>query len=528
MTGKRYADLILTNARVLTMEPGTSDGNYVAVADGRILHVGHGRDASQFRGPGTVEIDCQGMTLLPGFIDAHCHLMALASSRRSVDCRPSKVGSIADIVHAIRQRAEKLSTSRTVPADRGNQDWIRAFGYDEFFLSEKRHPTRWDLDRAAPFHPMRLDHRTGHASVLNSAALQLVNIHRDTPDPDDGIIERDEVSGEPTGVLYEMGDYIREMTHVQSDDESFWGGVASANELLLSRGITSIQDAGVSNDYRRWQTLQSLKEQGLFTPRVTMMVGVSHVSTLLEAGLKPDDGNDDLRVGAVKLMVGLTTGSLQPPVEEIVETVLSTHRQGYQLAIHAVEEEVVEAVIDSLLMAQAQLPRPDARHRIEHCSECPPRLLTKLKESRALVVTQPGFIYEVGEKYLSEVERRLLPSLYPVSSLVAAGIPVAAGSDGPVTEPDPITSIYSAVTRNTRNGSILGSSQAVPANEALRIHTINAAYAAFEEQKKGSITTGKLADLVLLDAHPTAVEPKYIKEINVVMTVVGGQIVWQR
>ena len=518
------------------------DGGYVATAEGRILHVGHGQDASQFRGPDTVEFDCQRMTLLPGFIDAHCHLMALASSLRGVDCRPGIVRSIADIVRAIGRRAEKVSLlpcaekpsaeqlgiSRTVLAHQSNQNWIRAFGYDEFFLAEKRHPTRWDLDVVAPSHPVRLDHRTGHASVLNSAALQLLNIHKETPDPPNGIIERDEVSGEPTGLLYEMGDYIRGKMPLQRDEESFVRGVAGANELFLSRGITSIQDAGVSNDYRRWQTFQSLKEQGLFTPRVTMMVGKSHLGDLKEAGLQPGHGNDDLRVGAIKLMVGLTTGALQPPMEELVETVMRIHQSGHQLAIHAVEEEAVEAVIDSLLMAQAQLPSPNARHRVEHCSECPPRFLAKLKESRALVVTQPGFIYEVGEKYLSQVEYGLLPNLYPMGSLTRGGIPVAAGSDAPVTEPDPIISIYSAVTRKTRNGSALNPSQAVSVHEALRIHTVNAAYAAFEEQKKGSIAPGKLADLILLDADPTSVEPKDIKEINVVMTVVGGRIVWQR
>ena len=514
-----HADTVLINARVLTMDPWNPRAWFAAVKDGRILATGSAEAAPQFKGRCTKQIDCQGMTLMPGFNDAHCHLMALASSLTSVDCRPEVTGSISRIVEAIRPHA------------RSQQGWIRAFGYDEFHLAEKRHPTRWDLDRAAPFHPVRLDHRTGHASVLNSRALEMVNITKDTHDPTDGVIERDQDTGEPTGLLFEMGGYLRKCVGTRRDEESFLDGISKANGLLLSKGITSVQDASPGNDLHRWQTLLRLKEEGHVTPRVTMMVGQPHLPAFLDQGHqgpKPGFGDEDLRLGAVKLMLSLTTGTLQPGREELRETVLQIHRLGFQLAIHAVEEEAIDAAADALLSAQAALPRADARHRIEHCSECPPPVRKKLKASGAIVVTQPGFIYHNGEKYLALVDKRLLPHLYPVRSIGAAGIPVAAGSDAPVTRPDPLLGAYSAVTRQTRDGPTLCPSQAIPVREALKLHCINAAFAAFEEKNKGSVVPGKLADLVLLDADPSTVEPEGIKEIRAMMTVVDGEVVWRR
>ena len=565
MTGiDKKADVILSNARVLTFSsdaqdrpqgrqslPGTVPGIkdvesrgswYVAVKGDKIIGVGDASEAPGFKGPGTREIDCQGMTLGPGFNDAHCHLMALASSLSGVDCSPDVARSIDQILEAIRRRAEFTPASpdvevrstgmgrtfRGTPCGQDGTGWIRAFGYDEFYLSDQRHPSRWDLDRAAPFHPVRLDHRTGHASVLNSRALDLLQISRDTPDPPNGIIERDAASGEPTGLLYEMGDYIKKGTGTTRDAAALLERIGRANALLLSKGITSIHDASPGNDLQRWQAFHRLKEGGHLTTRVTMMAGASHLQPLLDLGLTPGVGDEHLKVGAVKLMISLITGSLRPSREELEETVLRTHRRGFQLSFHAVEEEAVLAAAESLIEAEAALPGAELRHRIEHCSEATPHVLTKLKRSRAVVVTQPSFIYHNGEKYLSLVEERLLPHLYPLASLLEAGIPVAAGSDAPVTSPDPILSIYSAVTRKTKAASALSPRQAIPVGQAIKMHSIGGAYASFEEKRKGSITVGKLADLVLLDRDPTATEPEGIKEIKVMMTMVGGEVAWQR
>lgn len=515
---QRHADLILSNARVLTMAAEKRTPSFVAIKDGKILGVGDERELSSFKGPGTRDMDCQGMTLVPGFIDAHCHLLALASSLQSVDCRPKKANSISQIISAIRRYAEGRDPAR----------WIKAFGYDEFYLEEKRHPDRWDLDRASPNHPVRLDHRTGHASVLNSRALALLNISQHTADPSDGLIERDEATGEPTGLLYEMAGRIRGVTRGAPDEEDFQQGVKAASRLLVSKGITSIQDASPGNDVHRWHTFRRLKDEGSLAPRVTLMAGESHLHSFLDEGLSPGSGDGSLRVGAVKVMLSCTTGALHPPHEQLSEVVLLAHRKGFQLAIHAVEKEAVEAAAEALLSAQKSMLLLNSRHRIEHCSECPPSVLDKLKASRTLVVTQPSFIHDAGEKYLSLVDKGLQPHLYPIGSLTGAGIPVAAGSDAPVTSPDPLLSIYSAATRRTRGGSILQESQAIPVEAALKLHSINGAYASFEEKTKGSIEVGKVADMVLLDMDPTVVGPEALREAQVMMTMIAGDVVWRR
>ena len=540
MAHELRADLVLSNARVLTCSsfeedrhprgtlmsgglpclPGEprSTARYVAIKDDRIIGVGDAEEISRFKGQGTREIDCQDMSLVPGFIDAHCHLFALASSLRGVNCGRDTAGSISEIVEAINQRAQNSPPGT----------WIRAFGYDEFYLAEKRHPNRWDLDTAAPYHPVRLDHRTGHATALNSRALELLNISKDTPDPAGGIIERDDASGGPTGVLFEMGDYIRKHTEHRQDDPSFLEGIRKVNTLLLSRGITSVQDASPGNDYQRWESFRRVKQQGQLTPRVTMMAGASRLESFLEMGLKPGNGDKSLRVGPVKLILSLTTGSFHPHREELNRTVLDAHERGFQVAIHAVEQEAVEAAADAILDVQTALPRPDARHRIEHCSECTPRAMGKIKRGGVVVVTQPSFIYHNGDKFLSLTDERVLPYLYPVASLGEVGISVAAGSDAPISSPDPILGVYSAVARKTRGGSLLLPSEAVSVRKSLKMHSITAAYAAFEEKIKGSISVGKLADLVLLNEDPMATETEGIKRIEVVMTMVGGEVVWQR
>ena len=191
-------DTVLTNARVLTMSPAGPRAEAVAIAGDRIVWVGSSDDAKSFVRSGTRVVDCAGGTLLPGFHDAHIHLLAYAAALDSVDCSPNKVSSIAELKTAIRIRATNTSE--------GN--WIRATGYDEISLSEARHPTRWDLDDAAPSHPVRLDHRSGHGCVLNSAALALVGIHDSTDEPPGATIVRDLNTGQPSGLLLEMSDYL--------------------------------------------------------------------------------------------------------------------------------------------------------------------------------------------------------------------------------------------------------------------------------------------------------------------------------
>lgn len=517
-----HHDLLLTNGRVLTLDTRQPLAEAVVIRGDTIMAVGRASEAAALKGPGTRVIDCQGLALLPGFNDAHCHVLALAGSLSGVDCRPDRVSSISQLKRAIRQQAR-----RTPPGG-----WVRGYGYDELSLAERRHPHRFDLDEAAPDHPVRLDHHSGHATVLNTRGLELAAIRRDTADPVDGVIQRDEASGEPTGLLLEMSSFLRHRLGQARDRSTLEAGVARANRLLLEYGITSVQDAGPGNDLARWAVFQRLVESEKLLPRVAMMAGAYHLKEFVSAGLRWGSGHHRLRLGHAKIMLTQTTGSLRPDVAELRELIATAHRAGFPAAVHAVEAEAVAAVARAF---QEERPAGGglAPDRIEHCSECPPELRAVVKQSGATVVTQPGFIYWNGDNYLERVSSALRPHLYSSGALASASVPVGFGSDAPVIDPNPWPAVYSAVTRQTRHGSWLPEreddrwSQQVPVLEALRMYTGGGAWAEGAPERKGRIKPGQLADLVLVDADPTQVRPSELKDIKAVMTVIGGEISWE-
>ena len=511
-------DLVLCNARVITLNDGQPAAEMVAIREERIVWVGSNEDLDGLATGDTEVVDCRGQTLVSGFVDAHCHIMAYASSLQAVDCGASAVTSIDGIKQALKDRAAKTSPG----------EWVRGVGYNEFALNERRHPSRHDLDDAAPHHPLRLNHRSGHASVLNSVALARVGISTSTPEPDGGVIQRDWDTGEPTGLLLEMDDHLSKLVPPLSEEE-FRRGMAMANERLMAVGITSVQDATNSNSTERWDDLRRLKAEGGLSPRVTMMAGSDHLQGFLDRGLGFGSGDGLLNLGAVKIMLTRTGGALRPSSEELVEIVGRAHEAGFQVAIHAVEADAVEAAVATLIGVPAERPQvqPSTRDRIEHCSECPPDSLHKLAGSGLVVVTQPGFLYYNGERYLSEVPGDMQPWLYRIKSFQESGLNPACSSDAPVIEPNPMVGIYAAVTRRAESGQTVGGSERVSAREALKMYTLNGAFASRQEAAKGSIEAGKLADLVLLDRDPTRVESDCIPHIKVTMTIIGGQVVWQ-
>lgn len=508
-------DLLLFNANVVTVDRARPRANWVAIADGRIAALGTGPPPQRSTRPGA-NVDCQGATLIPGFHDAHCHVLATAASLTAVDCSPKAATSIADIQYRLRERSAGLPAGA----------WIRGTGYNEFYLRERRHLTRWDLDQAVPNHPVRLLHRTGHATVLNSFALQLVNIHAATADPPDGVIERDPSTGEPTGLLLEMEDYLSGAVPPLSRTE-MQHGVAVFNNLCLSLGITSLQDASPGNAMDRWRHFRQLKDGGKLTPSVTFMVGIAHLPSFLEAGLTPGSGVPGLRVGAAKIVLTMTTGDMQPPRDELHRMVIQAHRAGFQVAIHAVEAEAVEAAVEAIEAVTHASPSTDLRHRIEHCSECPPGLVRRIAGSGITVVTQPGFLYHGGERYLAEVPPERQPWLYPIGALAAAGVPLAAASDSPVIGLNPLIGLYAAATRKGALGEVVLPEQGIAVERALEMYTLGGAYVSFQERDLGSIQVGKWADLTLLDHDPTSATADALLGIKTLMTVVRGAVAWE-
>ena len=343
------------------------------------------------------------------------------------------------------------------------------------------------------------------------------------------------ISGAPNGVFLEMTSEIgRTMKSLRSDEELL-RSVRKANDLLLSKGVTAIQDAGWNNGPHQWNTFQRLKGVGAMTPRLTMMVGQAHADddelrTMASREARTGEAagaEAGLRLGAVKVMITATTGALHPSTQDLMQITVEHHRKGRHLAFHAIEAEAIAAAADAIHSAQQAHPRHGARHRIEHCAEAPPEILQLVKQCGAMVVTQPGFIHHNGAKYLDTVEPGLLPHLYPLADINALGIPWAASSDSPAVPVDPLLDIQASVTRQAADGRAIGTNQAVSVIRGLKAWTVDAASSSFQERQLGAISQGMLADLALLTDDPAAAAPNSISDIQVAMTIIGGRVVWK-
>jgi predicted amidohydrolase YtcJ len=513
----KTADIILKNVNVITMDAGNPSAEAVAISGDKILLVGSNAEAATAIGAGTRIIDGGGKTVIPGFIDAHLHLFSLMKKLLSVDLGPAVVSSIEDIKQAIHRQAESTPPGK----------WISGTDYNEFYLAEKRFPTRWDIDEVAPNHPVILSHRSLHACVLNSLALELAGIGMETPEPPGATIERDPATGEPNGVLYEMLGDIRGRVVPALCEAELDEATGLVNTLFLTNGITSFHEATYRNDPGRWKTVCKLKEAGRLHSRVSMMAGTDFWQQFQESGLVSGSGDNRVRLGAVKVMVTQTAGKLHPPPEELKRLALDIHRAGFQLAYHAEEEDVIGAVIDTLEYIDSIQPVAGRRHRIEHCAEGTPRLLKRLPRLGVVIVNQPPFIFYSGERYLATVASDVLPWMYRIKSPLESGLVVAGSSDTPVVPLNPLAGIYAAVTRKTASGQDFFPEEAVSPLQALSMYTVNAAYASLEEDIKGSIVPGKLADMVVLSDDPTRVPPEQIKDIKVEMTILGGELIWE-
>ena len=510
--------LLLINANVITLDHFRPKADWTAIAGDRIVGLGDKRELA-LPGDGKAKIiNCDGKTVLPGFIDAHLHLLSFAESFVTLNLNPSfGTHSIVDIQSKI------LSLTQDIP----QTNWIRGKGYNEFYLAEKRHPNRWDLDKAAPNHPVKLTHRSGHAHVLNSLALKLVGIGMETSDPPGGIIERDLETGIPTGLLYEMGHYLFDrILPIESKDLE--KGIKMADRELVSNGITSVHDASPRNDIEQWSLFKSWKERGLLNPRVNMMLGIeSFEENILENFSTPLEPSQ-LRVNGVKIILDETTGRLHPPQAELDELVLRIHQSGMQVAIHAIEEIAIDSACSAIENALKQIPRTDHRHRIEHCSVCPPSLAKRIATLGIRVVTQPPFLYCNGDRYLETVENEQLRHLYPFGSLLRTGVRIVGSSDSPFAPNNPLIGLSTAMTRKSETGSKVSQKEALSAIDALRMYTEYGAEVTFEEGIKGSITPGKLADLVILSSDPLKNPPDEVKDLQVETTIINGEVVWDK
>lgn len=530
-------DLLFTNATVASMRPSRPPDEAIAITGDRIAWVGSMADADRDLGRVRRTVDLGGATVLPGFIDAHNHLILLGHWLDQVDCTTAAVASIPDIVNALAARA------RSTPPG----TWIEGRGYDDTRLAERRHPTRADLDEATREHPVLLHHVSGHMSVVNSRGLELAGIGRDAADPVGGRIVRDLASGEPSGLLQEQAMSLVPVPFTPQDPASLQASLRAGGLAYLAAGVTSSHEAGIFSS-PELGAFQAAWAEGWLAQRTYLMFRVDFVAALEALGLRGGFGDARLRFGAIKLvadgsLIGRTAAVSEPflddaaadnlgiltiPPDDLDDLIWRGHRLGWQMAVHAIGDRAINAVLDGFERAMARLPRPDPRHRIEHCGVLRPDLIRRIRDLGVIPVSQPPFITEFGDGFLRHLGRERCQLTYPLRAFLAEGIPVAGSSDSPVSSYEPLLGIQAAVTESTADGEPFAPGERLTAEEAIRMYTSNAAFASFDETEKGTLEVGKLADLAILARNPMQVDPGSIASIPVLTTVVGGRIVYER
>lgn len=500
------AEILLLNGKILAAR---GDPTALAVAGGKVLAIGEERDIRRLASSRTTILDCAGRTVIPGIVDAHCHVLAAAATGLRVNCRPDATREVGDVVDALR---------RAIPYQ---GEWVHGFGYDDSPVGLGRHPDRHDLDRVSTERPVRLDHRSGHACVLNSRALASVGIDRRTPNPPGGLIARNH-DGEPTGLLLEMTGWLRERAG-RSEDPSpgqMDQAMRDFGKKLLAYGITAVTDAGPSNGLDRWRYFRRVTGDGTLPLRVTMMVGFDRLEEMQAAGLPYGAAANQglLTVGHAKIMLTASTGQMSPDPAGLTEMVAHAHALGFPVAIHAVERDAVVASALAIGDVPPLITNDDNRlsDRIEHCAECPPDVLDLVAQSGATVAPNPGFLHYDGDRYLHTVATETLPHLYPVGALADRGIPTILGSDAPVVEPNPWASMAAAVSRQSAGGLALGGIAVPSVSSALEMHTGG-----------GRITPGRPADLAVVKPDPLAAPLDALSAAHAALTIVAGRVAWR-
>jgi hypothetical protein len=519
------ADLVLTGATVITMDPALPQATALAVKGERILTVGSDAEIEALAGRGTQRIDARGLTVTPGFIDAHSHpLFAEEAIAANVN-----LPTIAQAKAALTAQAAK-----TPPGH-----WVRGTMYDDTIFAERRPLTRRDLDDAVPDHPVFVGHRGGHTAVVNSRAFALAGITLDTPDPTGGRYYRE--NGEFTGKVAELAlDTFRKVGNWPVlDREARRRSVALVGRAMAASGLTSTTDArGNRDDFLAYQ---DAREHGELYQRIAFMPGGNQpfFQAMKEAGLRSGFGDAMLRIGAVKYAADgsasertmrMSTpfagrpedyGILTMDQAQIDAAVDDAVAAGFRIGIHANGDVTIAMVLNAYERVLKDWKGPNPRFRIEHCSLVNPELIARIKAAGVIPTPFYTYAYYHGEKWLEYGEEKMR-SMFAHRSFLDAGIPVAPASDFTPGPYEPMMALQSLVTRKDTRGRVWGANQRVSVEEALGICTVNGAFASFEEDIKGSLTPGKLADFVILEHDPRRVEPDELVKNRVLRTVCGG------
>lgn len=531
-----YADLIIKGGPVITVDKDNNIQEAVAVKGNKIIYVGSEDTVMNYKADNTKIIDLKGRSLIPGFIESHIHTAVMGVNALAIDCRPSAVSSIEDIKEAIYER------TKTTP--KGN--WIRGWGYNDQYLKEQRNPNKWDLDQVSPDHPVMLTRVCNHISAHNSRSIETAGI-TNTDNYSAETFTRQ--NGEISGVMLEEA-HMAMFKAALLREEEIIDGMVAANDMLLKEGITSIHDSGGYGPIQM-RAIQNAIEQKKFKIRLYSMIfsfaeNLKFVDSYLNVGIHSGIGNEHFKIGPVKLMIdgsssGPTAATIEPYAidennygilshsQELVDDYILRAAQGdWQITSHAVGDKGVTVIVNAIEKAMKAYPNSKGRHRIEHCAMINDELLDRIKTLEIVPICNPIFLYEFGDGYVTNYGKERAFKMFTAKSFIDKGIIAAGASDCPITFSDPLMGIHLAVNRTTQGGQVINPDERISPMDALRMFTFNGAYASKEDDIKGSIEVGKLADLVILNDDFMKTPADKIWDLQVDTTIIDGVIEYER
>lgn len=522
------ADMIVTGGRVLTMDYYEPVAEALAVRGGYLLAVGSNDDILGLANSGTTRIDARGLTITPGFIDSHSHPL-FAEEAVGVNVNLPRIDDV--------KKALKGQAGKTPPGH-----WVRGVMYDDTIFEDERPLNRKDIDEVVSDHPVYVGHRGGHTGVVNSKAFEVAGITIDTPDPVGGKFYRE--NGEFTGKVAEHArdPFFNAGTWPEMTRALRQEAVKISSRNMAAAGLTSTTDAyGSLEDLVAYQDARTAGE--MFFRMSFMPGGNSEVYKGLKiAGVRSGFGDDMLRIGAVKYAADGSaserTMSMSTPYEgrpddygiltmnqqQIDEAVDDAVAHGFRVGIHANGDVAIEMVLNAYERVLKNRSGPNPRHRIEHCSLINDTLLPRIKAAGVVPLPFYTYAYYHGNKWVDYGPEKM-QHMFAHRSFLDAGIPVAPASDYTPGPYEPMMAIQSMVTRKDQRDRVWGPDQRITVTEAMRICTVHGAYASFEEDIKGTLAPGKLADFVILEKDPHDVDPDSIINIKVLRTVLGGQTI---
>ncbi len=527
--------LIIHGGPILTMDDANPVVEAVGIDQGVVVATGNETDVRE-RMPANAEtIMLDGRLATPGLYDAHAHTMMTGFALLEVDVSAPGVASIDDI----RQRVADRSRS-TAP-----DSWIVGQGYDQASLAEQRHPSRHDLDAAAPDHPVALWRSCHHIMAVNSKALALAGIDRNTPDPDGGTIDRDE-RGEPTGVLREHATNLVQAVQPEPTEADIAAAIVAGGREFVKHGVIAVGEAGIRTA-EQMRAYQRVWRSGELPVRSYLMMIIDDtLDELIGLGITTGFGDEWLRIGNAKLFsdgsIGGRTARMRRPYEgeadnvglwmmdpdDLKAKVRRAHDAGFQLGIHAIGDAAIDLVLNAYEEAQAATPREDTRHRIEHCSIVDLDTIQRIRRLGVVPIPGTSFLHYTRPAYEQNLGKDRFRYAYAMKTYAEHGIVAAASSDAPVVPVDPLIGIQTMVTRRDRLGEDAWREERISIEEAIRAYTVNAAYASFAEQRRGRLAPGMVGDVTIFDQDLRKMDPDRIIEAKADYTVADGHIVWDR